>query len=150
MNVTLQEITSDNWMQAIKLKVDSSQENFVATNVFSIAQSKVEPYWVTRAIYEDQTMVGFLMYGLEMEGNDLDGYWICRLMIDKGYQGKGYGKTAMQIVIDVIKETRADKIFISFEPENATAEKLYEGLGFYDTGHIEDGEKVYRIDLSYE
>lgn len=38
-------------------------------------------------------------------------------------------------------------ISISWVPENAAAEKLYEKPGFMKTGEIEDGEVVARLDL---
>ncbi len=147
VKVTLQEITRQNWIGAVKLKVDREQENFVASNLFSIAQAKVEPYWHPMAIYADDTMVGFTMYGFEEEGRHLDGYWICRLMIDSRFQGKGYGKAAMQLVIDELAAEGAERIFISFEPENTVAESLYSGLGFEDTGEIEGGERVFCLTL---
>ncbi|MCZ7544525.1 MAG: hypothetical protein M5R40_13845 [Anaerolineae bacterium] len=40
-----------------------------------------------------------------------------------------------------------DAIYISFEPNNAAAERLYRSLGFADTGRVEGGEIVYRLAL---
>lgn len=74
----------------------------MASNAFSIAQSKIEPDWVTKAIYnkEDQ-MVGFAMYGLSQM---LNIYFITRLMIDYNFQGKGYGRSAMLEIIEQMKQ----------------------------------------------
>ena len=43
MKVTLREIDRENFRAAVKLEVREDQKGFVATSVFSISQSKVEP-----------------------------------------------------------------------------------------------------------
>lgn len=84
---TLKPITKDNWHAAIRLEVAPEQRKFVASNLYSIAQSQFEPGTVLLGIYnEDETMVGFLMYGPYH-----DEMWIWRLMVDQQYQGRGYG-----------------------------------------------------------
>jgi len=101
--IELKEITKENYIEAVKLKVSASQDNFVATNVFSIAQSKFYSSWKPTAIYNDNNMVGFLMYGdYDLNEGD-DTIWIIRLMIDERFQGKGYGKESMVKLIDNIK-----------------------------------------------
>ncbi|MDF2717187.1 MAG: spermidine acetyltransferase [Paenibacillus sp.] len=60
MSVTLEEITKRNWEDCVRLQVRNGQEHFVASNVYSIVQSKYEPDKVPLAIYHEQTMVGFL------------------------------------------------------------------------------------------
>ncbi len=146
MTVSLQDITKENYKQAIKLKVAPGQEGFVASNVYSIAQSKFFPSFTCLGIYDDETMVGFLMHGLD---DDDGSRWIIRLMVEAGLQGKGYGRAAMKLILD---QFRADpdckKVSISYEPENAVAQKLYASLGFVETGEIEEGELIAR--LSFE
>ena len=54
-------------------------------------------------------------------------------MIDKKYQGNGYGKEAMKLAIDFIKtypSGKTDYCWLSYEPENEVARKLYLSLGF--------------------
>ncbi len=143
MEITLRDITKDNWRECIDLKVGLGQENFVASNLYSLAESKFEPEWTPLTIYSGETMVGFTMYGRD----DRDGsYWIIRLMVDAAHQGRGYGRAAMA---EVIRRLRAlpdcREIKISFAPENIAAEKLYLDLGFQRTGLIEEGEVVLRL-----
>ena len=148
MEVTLREIDKSNWRECIKLKVREDQQNFVASNVFSIAQSKVEPYCIPLAIHDGDTMVGFTMYALD----PADGhYWIVRLMIDEKHQGKGYGKAAMLALLDRLKEfPDCDEVRLSYVPENLDAERLYLGLGFEKTGLVEDGENILRYPIQRE
>ena len=142
-SVTLRDITRDNFKQCIKLEVRDDQKTFVATNVFSIAQSKVEPTYIPQAVYHDEEMVGFCMYGYDPED---DCYGVGRLMIDKHHQGKGYGRAA---IVEAIRRMREQpdcrEIALSVEPENTSAQKLYESLGFVKTGEVVHGEEVMRL-----
>lgn len=148
MEITLREINKDNWKQCINLKTTAEQEKFVASNLYSLAQSKFYPSAVTLGIYQGETMVGFLMYDRMDKGYQNSGYYIWRLMIDKNHQKKGYGKAAMQLVIKFLKEKPdCNEILIGYRPENVVAEKLYLSLGFQKTGLIEDGDVLVYLPL---
>ncbi len=141
--ITLRPITRENFRACIDLKTTPEQEPFVATNVVSIAQAYVEPAFVPRAIYDDETLVGFLMYGRDAEtGAD----WIFRLMIGAEYQGRGYGRAALQQALGLLRRQPDSKeILISYMPENIGAERMYASLGFVPTGAIEHGEVIARL-----
>lgn len=148
MTVRLERITRHNWREAINLRVADDQRYFVASNLYSIAEAGVYADELTAcAVYDDDTMVGFTMYGWDDE--DYGGYAIIRLMVDQRYQGKGYGRAAMVEVLRALREKPdCDKVYISFEPENHVARSLYASLGFVDDGRIVDGEVVYRLDVA--
>lgn len=96
-------------------------------------------------IYDGETMVGFLMYSFD---NDANKWWMDRLMMDKQHQGKGYGRKVIRLLIDLLKKEKGNiKLYTSFEPENAVADKLYESIGFRKTGEIAWGEVVMEIQL---
>jgi diamine N-acetyltransferase len=148
MAVVLKPVTSDNFVQCIKLKVAPEQENFVASNLYSIAQSKVEPECVPLAIYHHDTLVGFAMYALDQDEGK---YWIFRLMIDAAHQGKGYGRAAMEALIDRMRHVSGcDESAISYELTNDAARRLYASVGFAETGEVIDGETVARLKLQWE
>ena len=52
MTISIREITVENWVEAVKLKVKKDQENFVASNAKSIAQSKFQPFLECYGLYE--------------------------------------------------------------------------------------------------
>ena len=146
MNITLKEVTRDNFDNVVKLEVNESQRGFVASNIKSIAESKVYDNFCTKTIYNGDELVGFLMYG--QDDGKTDDVWIIRFMIDKSFQGKGYGKAAMFCVIDEMTDRyKKDKIYLSFQPDNTLAQKLYEKIGFNNTGRVEHGEYVYCLDV---
>ncbi|MFC7681750.1 GNAT family N-acetyltransferase [Paenibacillus sp. GCM10028914] len=142
--ITLKEIDRNNFFDVIKLKVAEEQSDFVASNMFSLAQAKAFPECVCLAIYHDDILVGFTMYCIDEEDKE---YWIYRLMIDSKHQSKGYGKAAMEKLIEKIKEDIQHRvIYISFEPVNDWAKQLYEKLGFAEDGRVIDGEVVYKLE----
>ena len=144
--VELKKINKDNYQECLDLQVSDTQKGFVASNEYSLAQAWV--FYDTAypfAIYAEDKMVGFVMMGYYPEK---DIYDIWRFMIDEQYQNKGYGKAALQLSIEYLKnEFHVKEIFLSFEPNNTIAERLYSKAGFKRTGEIDDGEIVMRLIL---
>ena len=105
----------------MKLKVSDEQRNFVASNDISIIEAYTtitgNGYAFPFGIYEEDKPVGFLMIGF-----DVDDYWedapviakgnynLWRLMIDKAYQGRGYGKEAVRLALEFIKTLAQSQI----------------------------------------
>ena len=151
--VTLKEITSDNYEECLALQVLEDQKDFVAPNVKSLAEAWVFPTAARPfAIYNDDVMVGFLMVDIDpnLEGsNDLCYLW--RFMIDAKYQGRGYGKAAMQEVINYVKSNFNPKTFeTSTAPGADVAEKLYNSFGFFPNGKFYGNEKVLVLKMRNE
>jgi diamine N-acetyltransferase len=145
MTVSLRPITTDNWRPVIRLKTTEVQKDYVATNVYSIAQSKVQPECVPLAIYAGETAVGFAMYALDQDDGN---YWIYRLMIDAHHQGQGHGRAALRELVALLRELPdCDKIMISVVPENEVAFELYRSEGFVETGELVDDEVVLCLEF---
>lgn len=155
MSLFIQPVTRDNWRALVKLKVRDDQSHFVASNVYSIAESQFgfdEPdgsHWEMYpfGIYDGEIPVGFLMYGYNFSAQDFQAF-IIRLMVDENQQGRGYGRFSMQKMLEMFREDeRIKTVGISYEPENEAARKLYASLGFVETGEIHEGEAVavYKI-----
>jgi diamine N-acetyltransferase len=146
--VELRPVTKKNFEAIINLEVSQIQQKYVASNLFSIAESKIYPECIPLGIYVNETPVGFLMYAFNA---DDESYWVCRLMIDRYFQGKGYGKQALKLVMDEIrKRPTGNHIKLSIEPGNMSAQKIYESLGFKKTGELVEGEEVMRLDFDVE
>ncbi|KPB06280.1 GNAT family N-acetyltransferase [Bacillus sp. CHD6a] len=132
-NVKLVELNEENWYECCKLEVSLEQAKFIESNAISIAQSKFEPTLKPYAIYFKERAVGFLMYNSVPE--ELDGYWIYRIMVDKEFQGKGIGKAATNLMIqEMEKLPNGTKIVVGYHPMNTSAHQLYSSLGFIDYG----------------
>lgn len=146
MKVTLRPVTRDNLNAVLDLTVMDDQLPFVAQNILSLAQAAVTPALRPRAVYAEDTPVGFVMYGFDEEEY---AFCIDRLMIDRRHQGKGYGREALRLAVEEIRDELPARrlVYLSVLPENAAAQALYERFGFLPDGRVADGEIVYRLDL---
>jgi diamine N-acetyltransferase len=132
--VSLKEVNIDNFWDVIELKVNDKQKDFILENSISIAQSKVQPECIPMAIYNDEILVGFLMYCIDRDDGN---YWIYRFMIDEKFQRKGYAKKAMEILLNEIKEDKQrNKIILDVKKESMEAVELYKSFGFDFTGQV--------------
>ncbi len=147
--ITLREVTRDNWRPLVLLSraLPQDQQRYVAHNAISMLDAHYSDGAYTQfGVYAGEQPVGYVLYGHD---NDSGQWWIIRVMIAYGEQGKGYGRAAMQQVIERLRATPGcDAIYISFVPENQAARALYSSLGFVDTGEVEEGETVFRLTLT--
>lgn len=133
-SVKIVEVNAENWYECSLLEISKEQRDYIEPNAISIAQSKFEPTLRPYVIYFEEKVVGFLMFNSVKE--ELDGYWIYRIMIDKHFQGKGIGKAATKLMIlEIAKLPNAQKIIVGYHPENKGAHNLYRSLGFEDRGN---------------
>ncbi|QOR68878.1 GNAT family N-acetyltransferase [Cytobacillus suaedae] len=133
-------MTRENWEECIDLRVSVEQQKFVASNLFSIAEAQFLPNFEALAIYHEDMMVGFTMYGLDPDDNN---YWIYRLMIDEKQQGKGYGKHAIkEVLANLMKKPDCQLIMVGYHQENMPVHHLYKSVGFVDKGIAPWGEQL--------
>ena len=144
--VELREVTAETVRDICRLKVAPGQEDFVAPNAVSIAEAHFSPLAWFRAIYADDRPVGFVMLEDDPEHAS---FYLWRFMIVDGFQRRGYGRRAMELVIDHVR-TRpgATALLTSWVPGDGTPEGFYLGLGFTPTGEVEDDELVGRLPLT--
>lgn len=144
--ISLREITKETLRQITCLKVSPEQERFVATNAESIAEAYFSPdiAWF-RAIYADDTPVGFLM----LEDHAAAGqYFLWRFMIDARYQRKGIGQRALELLFEYVKtRPNGNALYTSCVPGEGGPGPFYEGMGFVYTGEDDDGELIMRREL---
>ena len=141
--VALREINEETVRTICKLSVTDAQQVFVAPNAVSIAQAHFSPQAWFRAIYADETPVGFVML---REDPDKLQYFLWRMMIDSRYQGNGYGRLAMLLVIERVKtRPNATQLLTSVVQEPGGPQRFYEGLGFKLTGKHWDDEAIMRL-----
>ena len=145
--VTLQEVIRENWAACAVLSIHDHQRGYVASNLFTIAESKFEQHYQLRAILSGERVVGMLAYCHEDDPEDLDLYWIFRLLIGKDYQRQGYAAQAMRLALEEIRLSGATRVRTMHKPNNAAASALYTGLGFKPIGIHDDGDTLLEISL---
>ncbi len=147
MKITLRQITAENWQKAIQLKVSEDQKDFVASNLYSLAQVQFLTDFKAMGVYAEEEMVGFAMYGIDPDDGN---YWIYRLMIDEKFQRKGFGRAALDKVLKDIRNINSSAIpyvVLGFEPTNHVAKKMYKDAGFVETEIASWGEQLARLEL---
>jgi diamine N-acetyltransferase len=145
MTVELREVTGETVREICRLVVAPGQDRFVAPNAVSIAEAYFHPTAWFRAIYADDEPVGFLM----LDDDDRKPlYTLWRLMIADGFQGRGYGKRAVELLTDYVR-TRpgATALMTSWVPGEGGPAEFYRKLGFEPTGEMDEGEVVGRLAL---
>ena len=154
----LKKINRKNVGEILKLEVFDNQKSFIAPNNISIIEAYLaiveNGHVFTFGVYNDDVPVGFLMIGFDVNSDDADApriakgnYNIWRLMIDKKFQGKGFGKKAMNLALEFVKTFpcgTAKYCWLSYESDNDIARQLYQSVGFVETDE-KDGEEIVAI-----
>ena len=141
MAIALRPITEDNFIDAFNLKLKDGQERFVSHPVRSLAQAYVyrdqcHPF----VIYSGEMMVGYVMVIYDY---DVPEYDIWHMMIDGSQQGNGFGKAALELVLEYIKGKPfgdSGRVALTCSKDNPTALNLYKSFGFELTGGEDDDE----------
>jgi diamine N-acetyltransferase len=68
-------------------------------------------------------------------------------MIDVGHQGKGYGRSALQLLVEEARDDGVTEMKLSFHPGEHSPRAFYARLGFVETGEIDGEEIVMRLTL---
>jgi diamine N-acetyltransferase len=131
--VHLREITEENREAVLALHVGPGQDRFVGGVRESIDEAAATPEgnpWY-RAIYAG------------------DGPWfLWRLLIDVRFQRRGYGRAALERIVEIVRAEGATELLTSYQPGDGEPWPFYERFGFEPTGEIDNNEIVIRLDLS--
>lgn len=119
-----------------------AQRNKVADNGNSIAEAHFSENSWFRAIYADDTPVGFVMLhiGSDFDIIDCPGAFLWRMMIAGPFQGKGFGKAAIALVVRELKARGFGELYTSYGEGEASPEGFYASIGFKRTGEVYDDE----------
>jgi diamine N-acetyltransferase len=146
--VRLDPITKDNVHAVYDLKVAPGQEQFVASNPWSLAQALAQAgiAW-PRAVVAGDEVVGFLM--LECDSAEEHGrpFWLWRLMIGEAFQRHGYGTAAVALGVEEVRRRGGIEMFTSWVDAKGGPGPFYLAHGFEPTGEIVDEEVVARLRL---
>ena len=156
----LKKINRQNVWQVARLKVKRTQVDYVASNIESILEAfatreeggVAEPF----ALYDGAALVGFAMIGYgDLPGEEnpaisAGNYCLWRLMIDERWQGRGYGRQAIEKLIEYVRTFPcgpAEVFWLSYDPDNQKARKLYNGFGVMETGAMDGEEAIAALKL---
>ena len=134
--VSLRVITAETVREVCNLSdtLTPPRKFMVAPNAVSIAQAHFSENAWFRAIYAGETPVGFLMlYDDPQKGE----YFLWRLMIGGPYHGMGFGRRAVELLIDHVRARPGATILeTSCGQGPGSPEGFYHKLGFRRNGQV--------------
>ncbi len=146
--VSLQPITADTVRGICQLSdtLMEPRKGFVAPNAISLAQAHFNQYAWFRAVYAGKAPVGFVLI---VDNTEKPEYYLWRFMIAEPYQGRGYGRQAIQRLVEYVK-TRpgACELIVSCGEGEGSPKEFYLKQGFVPTGEVVDEEMVLRLGLA--
>lgn len=142
MDISLKPITSDNYEEISLLEVEEYQEDYIASNMWSLVEAAYNENYIVRGIYLSDKSVGFFMWVKENPYKIA----IWRFMIDKVHQSKGLGREALHIALSEIKQDKQiNEIEICYNPLNPLAKNFYSSFGFEEIGLDKDGDDMLAV-----
>ena len=151
MKLELRTIDDSNRENVKLLEVSDNQKQYIASNQDSLTTSLQEAHRAVArpfAIYADNRLVGFTMFAFDLMSSDPDDrYWLWRFMIDRNYQGNGYGSAALEKIMEYFECHGANHILLSTKASNTGALSLYHRYQFTETGEMNGDEIVLRRNL---
>lgn len=149
--VTLREITAETVISICNLSdtLSEAHQHMVAPNALSIAQAHFSEHAWFRAIYADEIPVGFIMlyHGPGHHDPEREVYFLWRLMIAGPYQGMGFGRRGLELLIEKIVAEGATELLTSRGQGEGSPEGFYRALGFEPDGQMYGDEVGLRLDL---
>ncbi len=136
--IRLTDVTEDNWLDVAALSVREDQKGYLAPAVGILARGYVYRNCNARVfvVESDGVPVGLALVR-EFTDEPL-GYDLQQFMIDRRYQGKGYGSAALALILDALRaEAHYDHVEVCVKKEDAAALRLYEKHGFADSGYVD-------------
>lgn len=121
------------------------QTSFVAPNAYSLAEALFSDTAWYRAVYVGKAPAGFLMLDDDATKQK---YFLWRFMIAPPFQRQGIGAQAIGQLVDYVKSRPgARELFVSYIDHEAGPGGFYRGLGFKETGEVDEGEVEMKMDL---
>ncbi|HNX13788.1 MAG TPA: GNAT family N-acetyltransferase [Oscillospiraceae bacterium] len=137
--IRLISVNEDNWIEISKLSVTDEQKEFLDSPIGIIARGYVYRNQNARVlgIADNDQIIGITLV------KDLDEEPACydlqQFMIDQRFQNKGYGTEALkQFLIMLGKEGKYKCVEVCVNKADTPALRMYEKVGFQDTGYIDD------------
>lgn len=110
----------------MKLEISDNQKDYISESRNLLCMALAKNYKIY-ALVDKNESVGFVTLTIDKLNKN---YFINSVMIDKRFQGRGYGRVLIENTLKLFKENNADKVGISVRKENLVAYNLYTKCGF--------------------
>lgn len=132
----MERVSKKNIWDAVGLKVTEEQLSFVESAPNSLAYALVEKHERCYVAKDCGRAVGLTVLNIDKAKKN---YVVSILLVDRRYQGRGYGKFMLRWAVGELIRHGAESLEISVNRSNTVARRLYESVGFrpdkvYDGG----------------
>ena len=100
MKIRLEPVTVASRAAVERLETAPGQEGFVESVAECLAEADRRRCWRPVGVYDGDALIGFAMYGFFWEYLPFGRLWLDRLLIDRRFQGRGYGRAALAALLD--------------------------------------------------
>jgi len=137
--IKLLDVNEQNWLDVISLSVNEEQKRFLDKPIGIIARGYIYRSCNAKiyGISNDGQIIGVaLVKDLNEEPACYD---LQQFMIDQRFQNKGCGTEALRQILSLLsKEGRYNQVEVCVNKNNAAALRMYNKIGFEDTGYIDE------------
>lgn len=144
MDLNFRPVMETNRKEVEALELLPEQQGFIESVRECMLEADRKQEWRPVGIYDGELLIGFAMYGHFGAPLPAGEVWLDRMLIDRRYQGRGYGKAAVPALLQRLhQEYGTRQVYLSVYENNAAAIALYQELGFCFNGELDyNGEKV--------
>jgi len=141
-------VLRDHLWPLINLSVHPDQMGRVSSNMKTFAEAPFETGSRVWGLWEGDAPVGLMAmvhpreYPYHLDGDDTEAAYLWRLMIDVGYQGRGYGRAAIEMALEVARDWSCPRLALGISDHDPAAQGFYERMGFKITGRVVDGDRL--------
>ena len=147
--IALRPATDENRAALEALHIGPEQLQFVGSVADAFLEAEEEPdaRGIQFGLYDDNTLVGFVMVSDEVGNPSYVAHFLWKLFIDERFQGQGYGTAAVDLVADYFRSRGVDTMWTSASEGDGSPVPFYERYGFVRQGKTSWGEVMFRLDL---
>lgn len=132
----LVDVDGDNWLTDLHVSGAQKEQVLDAMGILARAYAYRDEGSYAFFIYDNDAPIGM---GLYCDYPELESYELNQFFIDERYQRHGYGKAAMKLILEKLKqEGKYHKVVLWYMDGNDAAKRLYEHMGFSESGSIQD------------
>jgi diamine N-acetyltransferase len=148
------DVVRDHVAALIRLAVRDDQCGLVAPNVRTLAEAAYEPGARVWGLWCDDAPVGLMAMvdpaGVRANGPFLDpeAAYLWRLMIAADRQGRGFGSQALAMAAASARDWGARRLVVGVSETPQGNLGFYTRHGFRDSGTVEDGDRLFLLDLA--
>ena len=148
-SIRLQPMTDENRAALEALRVAPEQLAFINSVADAFLEAEEEPDGraLRFGLYDDDTLVGFVMLSDDVGNPSYVAHFLWKLLIDERFQRGGYGTAAIDLVADYFRSRGVETMWTSAGEGEGSPIPFYERCGFVRQGKTSWGEVMLRLDL---